>query len=353
MYEESNFDGRVEALLGVPLDKSRSMTYEGSPLLQAFEINFHTFHPPKLNASEVPSVRDGTSQLGAALSERGGAVIIDDHYESEPMQFMYDSLAEIASHGPVTILLENSGGFRPEGGLIDLTRTYDPLEIFYETGDPSALDQYASFRLVELSERNEITQLLDRQESGLSEEDQARLSLLQKRYPTSNPEDTRLSPDEETKLTELEDRQALFKKMIVEGYNEHGIQFQFFGGKQEENFDKEFGFEARMVTTNIGWDQKFENASEGYDNVVIFGGGAHFVEGLGGVDHGKMGLDENRGYPKFSLANPGGLLRGQGDYNLAPTESGRWVQTSDPLAVEMNAPTPTVAPDTPTITPQQ
>lgn len=354
LYEEGNFDARMEALLGVPLEQSRNMTLDGSPLLQAMEQNFHTFHPPNPNAAEVPEMRDGTSQLGAALSERGGAVILDEHSQAEPLQFMYDSLPEIASHGSTIVLIENAGDFVPGGGLVDLSQTHDPIKRFYETGDPSHLDQHGNQILVRLSERQEITSLLDKQEAGLSEAEQERLSQLQTRYRTQDPEVTRLSPEEETRLAELQDRQELFKNMIVEGYEEHGIQFQFFGGRQEGDFSDEFGMAARIVTTNIGWDQKFENASEGYDNVIIFGGGAHFVEGVvPGFNVGQTGLDESLGYPTFSLSNPDGLLRGQGDYNLAPTEDGRWVPTGDPLAVE-NEPAvsePSVTPSAPNVAP--
>lgn len=84
------------------------------------------------------------------------------------------------------------------------------------------------------------------------------------------------------------------------------------------------------------------------------GGGAHFAEGVAGLDMGQVGLDESLGYPTFSLANPGGILRDQGDYNLAPTENGRWVPTGDPLAVEPEAaPQPTDPANAPTVSPHQ
>ncbi len=306
LYEEGNFDQRMEVLLGVPLDQSQKMTLADSPLLLAMEKNFHAFHPAKENTEEIPDIRDGSSQLGAALAARGGAVIIDNHSQAEPLQFLYDSLPEIASGGSTVVLLENASSFIPQG-LVDLTQTHDPIRKFYETGDASHLEKF----------KNSLTvDLLEKQEKGpLNEQEQAQLA-------------------------ELQERDALFIKVIKEGYTEHGIKFQYFGGGLEGDFADEFGHEARMVTTNSGWDEKINAAGAGYDNVIVFAGGGHFVENIitnngTTLNLGRMGLDESLGYPTFSLANPGGLLRGLGDYNLAPTQdSGRWVPTGDPLASE-------------------
>ena len=94
MYEAGNFEQRLEAVMGVPMDQSKSMTFENSPLLQALNTNFQTFHPAE-NNSDVPAMRDGASQLGEALGARGGAVILDNHSQAEPVQFMLDSLPRL------------------------------------------------------------------------------------------------------------------------------------------------------------------------------------------------------------------------------------------------------------------
>ncbi len=312
MYDAGNFEQRLEAVMGVPMDQSKTMTFENSPLLQALNTNFQTFHPAE-NGAEVPTMRDGASQLGEALGARGGAVILDNHTQAEPVQFMLDSLPEIASRGSTKILIENTINLntRTNGlGMIILNQN-DPLQEFYESGDPEVLqglkNGYA-LRLERIAETRDLT------------------------------------PEEQSQLDELHARDELERQLIEEAYTQYGIKFEFFGGGIEGRFADEFGMDARLLASNYGWDEQIRAAGEGVDNVIVWGGGAHFVDDLVG-DRGDMVLDESLGYPTFSLANPGALLRDAGDYNLAPSESGRWVPNTDPMAAEAEASAPEVSPE--------
>ena len=187
----------------------------------------------------------------------------------------------------------------------------DPIEEFYESGDPAVLEGLKNGYALRLERIAEIRDL---------------------------------TPEEQSTLDELHVRDELERKLIEEAYTQHGIEFQFFGGGIEGRFADEFGMDARLIASNFGWDEQIRAAGRGVDNVIVWGGGAHFVDDLVG-DRGDMVLDESLGYPTFSLANPGALLRDAGDYNLAPSEGGRWVPNTDPAAVETSAPTPDVSPD--------
>lgn len=321
MYDAGNYQARFEAMLGVPIDESHTMKFDNSPLLQALNTNFQTFHPADANAQDVPQMRDGSTQLGEALTARNGAVILDNHTQAEPLQFLQDSLPEIASRGSTKILLENTVNLNTRTGAMGMVilNQNDPLEDFYETGDPSYLDVLKNGYALQLERIAEVRDL---------------------------------TPEEQSRLDEMHLRDDVERQLIEDAYTQYGIKFEFYGSGIEGVFADEFGMDARLLTTNYGWDEQIRTAGEGVDNVIVLGGGAHFVDNIAG-DRGDMVLDESLGYPTFSLANPDALLRGQGDYNLSPTESGRWVDNNDPLAVqpEQQTPdinqTPSVAPITP------
>ena len=318
MYDAGNYQGRFEAILGVPIDKSDTMTYENSPLLQALNTNFQTFHPADANAQEVPQMRDGSSQLGEALSARSGAVILDNHTQVEPLQFLQDSLPEIASRGSTKILLENTVNLNTRTGAMGMVivNQNDPLEDFYETGDPSYLDVLKNGYALQLERIAEVRDL---------------------------------TPEEQSRLDEMHLRDEVERQLIADAYTQYGIKFEFYGSGIEGTFADGFGMDARLLTTNYGWDEQIRAAGEDVDNIIVLGGGAHFVDNIFG-DRGDMVLDESLGYPTFSLANPGAHLRDKGDYNLSPTESGRWVDNNDPLAVQPEPQTPDISQD-PSIAP--
>lgn len=313
MYDAGNYQARFEAMLGVPIDKSDTMTFENSPLLQALNTNFQTFHPADANAQDVPQMRDGSTQLGEALSARNGAIILDNHTQAEPLQFLQDSLPEIASRGSTKILLENTVNLNTRTGAMGmvLLNQNDPLEDFYETGDPSYLEALKNGYALQLERIAEVRDL---------------------------------TPEEQGRLDEMHLRDDLERQLIEDAYTQYGIKFEFYGSGSEGTLADEFGMDARLLTTNYGWDEQIRAAGEDVDNVIVLGGGAHFVDDIFG-DRGDMVLDESLGYPTFSVANPDAHLRDTGDYNLSPTESGRWVPNGDPLAIQPEPQAPSVSQD--------
>ena len=307
MYDAGHFGERFEAVLGVPLERTQTVTLENSPLLQALNNNFQTFYPPLEGVEEIPGVQDGTSQLGEALTARGGAVILDNHSQIEPLQFMMDSLPEIASTGSTKVLVENTVNLntRQAGGGWILFNQNDPLEDYYEKCNPDILKTLKNgytLRLERLSETRDLT------------------------------------PKEQESLDELQARDELFKDLIVEAYTQYGIKFEYYGGGIEGKFSDEFGTDerqdARLIASNYGWEDQIRTAKEGVDNVIIWAGGAHFIDDVA-WNSGDMVLDEAMGYPTFSLSNPGGILWGAGDYNLSLGEGGHWVSSIDPVAPTM------------------
>lgn len=276
LYEEANIDARVEALLGVPIDRSHEMTFADSPLLQALSKNFETFHPAKPIVSPdnpehnpdfesilargfvppVPQASDGTTQLGQILAARGGAVVVDCHDRIEPVQFLHDSLSEIAEHAQL-IKLENAADWtRQESGAVVLLGQKSMLEKYYESGDPK------------------------------------KLAGMRSGYNT--PE-----------------RDALLRETVIKAYEEHGIKFGFFGGHLEQEIMNNFGLDARLITTNFNWDQQLGKTLASGEGIVIFGGGLHFLD----QKSGSMPLDEFLGMPTVSVAEPD--ARFKGDYDIS------------------------------------
>lgn len=301
LYDNANFDQRVEALLGVPIRQSQTMRYESSPLLQALSRNFETFHPTPAGQTAIPEMRDGTTQLGEALAARHGAVLLDNHAKIDSTQFLHDSLPEIASRGSAKILIENAGNMSVTtgaGGLIVFGQK-DPIEQYYEDGNAEHLRGLKS----------SFTDQLER--------------IAQTRD---------LTPAEQAQLTELQQRDALFAQTIEEAYTQYGIRFEFYGGGLENRIADNFGLETRAVTTNYDWDNQFRQAAQGVDNLIILGGGAHFVDNTPGINSGRMVLDESLGYPTFAAGNTEGLFHG--DYNVTPsaTVDGRWTSSTEPPA---------------------
>lgn len=298
MIDQANIGGRVEALLGVPIEQSQNTRFNTSPALQAMSRNFEHFRPVPQGQTPVPQTRDGANQLGEALGARGGAVIMDNHVRPESMRFLRDSLPEIASRGSARILLENAGngGGVQAGGLV-LLNQQNPLEKFYETGDASHLQALKSSYTAHLE----------------------------------NIAETRaLSPAEQTLLTQLRERDAETVRTIEEAYTQYGIKFEFLGGGQEGRVSDDFGLEARGVTSNFSWDRQIREAAKEVDNVIVFGGGGHFTEGLPGHNSGRMVLDESLGYPTFSAGDTQGLFRG--DYHVDPGPGDRWTSTPETAA---------------------
>lgn len=304
MVDQANISGRVEALLGVPIEQSQNTRFETSPVLQAMSRNFEHFHPAPQGQTPVPQTRDGANQLGEALSTRGGAVIMDNHIRPESMSFLRASLPEIASRGTARILLENAGT-NPgvsAGGLIVLNQG-NPLQKFYETGDASHLQALKSSYTAHLE----------------------------------NIAETRaLTPAEQAQLGQLRERDAETIRTVEEAYTQYGIKFEFLGGPQEGQVSDNFGLEARGVTSNFGWDRQIREAAKEVDNVIIFGGGGHFTEGLPGHNTGRMVLDESLGYPTFSAGDTQGLFKG--NYHVDPGPGERW--TSTPQTAAPPSPSP-------------
>lgn len=295
MVDQANISGRVEALLGVPIEQSQNTRFDTSPVLQAMSRNFEHFHPPPQGQTPVPQTRDGANQLGEALSARGGAVIMDNHVRPESMSFLRASLPEIASRGTARILLENAGSNTgtAAGGLIVLNQQ-NPLQKFYETGDASHLQSLKSSftaHLENIAERRALT------------------------------------PAEQVQLGQLRERDAETIRTIEEAYTQYGIKFEFLGGAQEGQVSDNFGLEARGVTSNFGWDRQIRDAAREVDNVIVFGGGGHFTEGLPGHNTGPMVLDESLGFPTFSAGDTQGLFKG--DYHVDPGPGERWTSTPE------------------------
>lgn len=305
MLDEANIGGRVEALLGVPIEQSYNTRFNTSPALQAMSRNFEHFHPTPQGQTPVPQTRDGANQLGEALSARHGAVIMDNHVRPESMRFLRDSLPEIASRGTARILLENTDNSRVvNNGAVDMANQQNPLEKFYETGDASHLQALKSSYTAHLE------------------------NIAERRA---------LSPAEQAQLGQLRERDAETIQTIEEAYTQHGIKFEFLGGGQEGRVSENFGLEARGVTSNFGWDRQIRDAAREVDNVIVFGGGGHFTEGLPGHNTGRMVLDESLGFPTFSAGDTQGLFKG--DYHVDPGPGDRW--TSAPNAA---TPGPSPAP---------
>lgn len=293
LYDDARIDERVEKLLGVPIENSRQMEYGSSPLMQALSTNFNHFYPPQQGAA-IPSAPDGTGQLGAALAQRGGAIILDHHGKADPIEFMRDSLPAIAAQGSAVIMIENATNWSTSnvGGLLLLNQKNN-LELYYETGDAAHLD-------------------------GLRDAETVRLEQLQKNGT--------LDAAGQADLAERLDRETAFKDLITTAYEDHGIKAQFYGGGLENAVSDNFGYGMRAVTTNFNWHGQIEKAAQGTDQVIILGGGGHFFENESVLRSGEMGLDESFGFPTFAIGDTEGLFKGE--YNISPGAGGSWETTS-------------------------
>lgn len=305
-YDAANIDRRVESLLGVPIDQSQNTRFNTSPALQALSRNFEHFHPTPPNQPSVPQTRDGANQLGEALEARGGAIVMDNHLRPEAVNFLRDSLPEIASRGSAKILIENADNTRTveADGLVMLNQN-NPLEQYYATGDASHLQ-------------------------GLKSSYTAHLENIAERRA--------LTPAEQIQLGQLRERDAATISLIEEAYTQHGIKCEFLGGPQEGKVMENYGLEARGVSTDFGWDQQIRDARKEVDNVIVFGGGNHFAEDLTGrVSSGRKLLDESLGYPTFSAGDTQGRFKG--NYHVDPGSGDRWISTPETPTAPKPSPT--------------
>lgn len=305
-YDAANIDRRVEALLGVPIDQSQNTRFNSSPALQALSRNFEHFHQTPPNQTSVPQTRDGANQLGEALEARGGAIVMDNHLRPEAVNFLRDSLPEIASRGSAKILIENADNTRTvEAGALVVLNQNNPLEQYYATGDASHLQ-------------------------GLKSSYTAHLENIAERRA--------LTPAEQIQLGQLRERDAATISLIEEAYTQHGIKCEFLGGPQEGKVMENYGLEARGVSTDFGWDQQIRAARKEVDHVIVFGGGNHFAEDLSGrVSSGRKLLDESLGYPTFSAGDTQGRFKG--NYHVDPGSGDRWVSTPETPAAPKPSPT--------------